>query len=171
MTPQSPEGWRGLGVVVHGFRIIGGLALAVLTLTTVISVAWRYLLDDPIFGVEDVASLSLAVFVGAAVAVAAWERSHIAVDLITNMMGPLARRIAALIASLIGLGTTVLAMYALLSKGSCGQACGQFTANLSIPHMLFYFFFAAAFAFYAVLLALDLVGALKPAPSADEGSL
>ena len=151
------------------FRIIGALALTALTLTTVVSVAWRYFLDDPIFGVEDVSSISLAVFVAAAVATTAWERSHIAVDLLTNMMAPPLQRLAALTAALVGLGTVVLACYALISKGSCGQACGQFTANLSIPHMPFYFFFAAAFAFYAVLLALDLIGVLRPG-SSDEST-
>lgn len=172
MSPTAPpEGRRGLGPVMILFRIIGVLALTVLTLTTVVSVAWRYFLDDPIFGVEDVSSISLAVFVAAAVATAAWERSHIAVDLVTNMMSPPLQRLAAFIAALVGLGTVGLACYALISKGSCGQACGQFTANLSIPHMPFYFFFAAAFAFYALLLALDLIGALRPAGPSDESAL
>lgn len=143
------------------FRIVGALALLALTLTTVISVVWRYFLADPIFGVEDLSSLTLGVFVAAAIAVAAREKAHIEVDIVAELFGPRLRKATLFLAMLVGVGIVSVAAYALVVKGSCGQACGQFSPNLSIPHMPFYFLFAAAFAFYAIVLIVEAVRLLQ----------
>ena len=44
-----------------------GVALAVLVGFTVVAVFWRYALNDPIFGVEDVSTMALTIVVSAAI--------------------------------------------------------------------------------------------------------
>ena len=50
-----------------------------------------------------------------------------------------------------------LTAYALVRKGACGVHCGDFTANLALPHLPFYMVLATAMAVYAAVLAAELV--------------
>jgi len=130
---------------------VGSLALAALIVITMTGVTWRYVLRDPIFGIEDLASLSLAVLVAAGVALAAIERTHIAVDLFSRWLdrGPVGRALTALAAAMTS-AIALVAIAALHLKAACGVPCGEFTSNLSIPHSPFYYGFAIAFALFAI---------------------
>ena len=150
--PAAPEP-LAIRLIGGAFWLIGAGALAVLTGVTVVAVAWRYLLSDPIFGIEDVASIALGVFVAAALVTTARKGGHIALDLLTDRLGTRARGAVLALAALVGIGACALAAWALADKGGCGRTCGDFTSNLSIPHPPFYYLFAAAFAAYGVILA------------------
>ena len=128
---------------------VGAVALGALITITMVGVVWRYVLRDPIFGLEDLASLSLAVVVAAGVAFAAVERAHIAVDNFSVWLnrGIIGRALTALAAGLTS-GICVVAILALHLKAQCGVPCGEFTSNLSIPHAPFYIGFAVAFAIF-----------------------
>lgn len=129
---------------------VGAVALATLIVITMTGVTWRYVLRDPIFGIEDLASLSLAVLVAAGVALAAIDRAHIAVDLLSAWLdrGPIGRGLTALAAGMTS-AICLVAIFALHLKAACGVPCGEFTSNLSIPHAPFYYGFAIAFAVFA----------------------
>ena len=57
---------RGLHWIAGLFALAGGLALGVLGAVTGVSVFWRYVLNDPIFGIEDVSTMALTVVVAGA---------------------------------------------------------------------------------------------------------
>ena len=137
--------------------VTGGAALAVLLGFTVAAVFRRYVLNDPIFGDEDVAAMTLAVVVAMAVAYAAYGGSHVCVNVIGRLAGRRTTRVTDAAARVLGLAAIVVTVYALFAKGSCGLPCGAATANLSIPHAPFYYTLGAALAACGALLAVHLL--------------
>ena len=162
--PRSPNGLRKLAsAIVAG---VGALALTALIVITMTGVTWRYVLRDPIFGIEDLASLSLAVVVAAGVALAALDRAHIAVDLFSIWLdrGPIGRVLTALAAGMT-CAICLVAIFAVHLKAACGVPCGEFTSNLSIAHAPFYYGFALAFAIFALTAARAALMALLRKPT------
>ena len=161
MPVQTPEillsAQRQLGYLAGLFAIAGGLAIIALMSITVVAVFWRYILNDPIFGIEDVSTMVLTVVVGAAVAYGAQHQAHVSVNIITVFFGRKVTRITDLLVRVSGLVIIAIAAYGLFSKGGCGLPCGAITNNLSIVHTPFYYFLGVGMAFYALLLLLHLL--------------
>lgn len=148
---------RGLHWIAGLFALAGGLALAVLGAVTGVSVFWRYVLRDPIFGIEDISTMALTVVVAGAVAYGAVHQSHVSVNVIKYAGGRGLTRVTDVAARLGGIAIWSFAAYGLMTKGSCGMPCGAMTSNLGIIHTPFYYGLAAAMGFYAVLLVLHLI--------------
>ncbi|WP_424968305.1 TRAP transporter small permease [Dinoroseobacter sp. S375] len=148
---------RGLHWIAGLFALAGGLALAVLGAVTGVSVFWRYVLRDPIFGIEDISTMALTVVVAGAVAYGAVHQSHVSVNVIKYAGGRGLTRVTDVAARLGGIAICSFAAYGLVTKGSCGMPCGAMTSNLGIIHTPFYYGLAAAMGFYAALLVLHLI--------------
>ena len=133
------------------FAAVGGVALLMLAAITVLAVFWRYVLRSPIFGAEDIATMTLTVIVASAVAYGAQWQAHVSVNVISMMAGRKITRITDAVARILNSLTLTFAACALFKKGSCGTACGAVTSNLVIPHQLFYYILVAALGFYACL--------------------
>ena len=146
---------RGLGILAGLFAAAGAAALAVLLGVTVVAVVWRYALNAPIFGIEDVSTMALVVVVAASVAHGARRGAHIAIDLI-GRFGRRLTRLTDVAARALGAGMLVLAAWALADRGSCGLPCGAITSNLGIAHTPFYHALAAALGLHALVLLLQL---------------
>ena len=140
-------------LLITGFGIVGGIALAVLLGVTVAEVFWRYILNDSLIWAEDLSTMSLTVVVSAAIAYGAGEGTHVCVNLIARIWGRPITRFTDLIARLLGVGVTAMAAYALFVHGSCGLPCGAVTSSVSIPHAPFYFILGVSLAIYGLLLA------------------
>jgi len=138
----------------------GGAALLFLVGLTVVGVGFRYVLGNPIFGIEDIAKMTLAIVTASGVALAALSRAHIAVDLFVSLFPPGIRRAVSIIVGTVGMAVCLYTAYALINKGTCGHPCGQFTPNLSITHVPFYLVLGGAFLIYAGVLAYDAVQSL-----------
>lgn len=146
---------RQLGRFASGLAVAGGVALVALMLITVIAVFWRYALNDPIFGIEDVSTMTLTVVVAASVAYGAHHRAHVSVNVISMIFGRKVRRYTDLGARILGLGIVGTASYALFIKGGCGLPCGAITNNLTIVHTPFYYILSMAMGSYAALLGVQ----------------
>lgn len=140
--------------------IIGGMALAFLTGVTVISVFWRYALRDPIFGIEDLSTMSLVVLVACAIVWSATRGGHVSVDLLGWFIGRKGMRFTDVLARGLSCGMLLVASYALFKKGACGMPCGAMTSNLSIIHTPYYYALGIAMAIFGALMALQLVAGL-----------
>lgn len=151
---------RGLGGIAGLMAVMGGLALAALVGITIVSVFWRYVLRDPIFGIEDASTMALTVFVAGAIAYGAVRGAHVSVGVISKLLGRGVTRVTDLVARVLSLGIIGFAAWGLFDKGSCGMPCGAMTANLGIIHTPFYYVLGAAFTFYAVLLSWQIVTGL-----------
>ena len=147
-----------LGRVAGLFAILGTIGVCVLLVNILVAVFWRYALNDPIFGIDDISVMVLAVFAGCAVAYGARNNSHVSVDIITRFFGRSATRYTDAVMRLLALGITGLAAFALWTK-ACGFEEACITENLSIEHTWFYYFLGVALCFYALnLLVMLLVG-------------
>ncbi|MBT3399494.1 MAG: TRAP transporter small permease subunit [Rhodospirillaceae bacterium] len=147
-----------LGRVAGLFAILGAVGVCLLMVNILVAVFWRYALNDPIFGIDDVSVMVLAVFAGCAVAYGARNNSHVSVDIITNFFGRSATRYTDAVMRILALGITGLAAFALWTK-ACGFEEACITENLSIEHTWFYYFLGVALCFYALhLLVMLLVG-------------
>ena len=151
---------RFLGLVARALAALGGVAVAVLVVVTVVSVFWRYILHRPIFGVEDISSMALAVAVAGAVAWGSRQGSNVSVDVISFFAGRRTTRVTDLIARILGAGVVALAAWALYKSGSCGRPCGAITNNMGIPHLPFYYILSVTMGFYAALLLVQAVTGL-----------
>lgn len=143
---------RLTGAIAVLFAIIGGLALVVLCVLTVLSVFYRYVLNSPIQGVEDLSTMTLALLVAGSVAWAATRRGHVAVNILPIFVGRGVSRLIDLFARFLSLTVLLIVTYALFDKGSCGMPCGDFTPNIAILHWPFYYVLGAAMALYALVI-------------------
>ncbi|MBT8154643.1 TRAP transporter small permease subunit [Epibacterium ulvae] len=141
------------------FFAAGSVGILFLVGLTAVSVFWRYVLRDPIFGVQDLSSMTAAVVAACAVAYGATQNSHITVNIMPKHFGRRARRITDIVARGGGAVILTLAASALIKKGGCGLACGNITSNLNILHTPFYYVLAFALGFFALyLVALLVIG-------------
>ena len=148
---------KQLGRLAGLFAIAGGIALVGLMGITVVAVFARYVMNDPIFGIEDLSSMTLTVVVAAAVAYGAYHNVHVSVSVIKMFAGRRVTRVTDLIVRFLSLAFISIAAYAMFTKGACGLPCGQITNNLSIVHTPFYYSIGLALAFYALLLAFQII--------------
>lgn len=168
MTPQPLRVIeKGLGIVAGLFAIAGGLALLVLAVVTGVSVFYRYVLRAPIFGIEDITTMTLTVIVAAAIAWAAVHKGHVSVNIITMSLGRSVTRFTDAVGRLLSCAMLAFASYALFVKGSCGMPCGAMTSNLSIIHTPFYYVLGVAMGFYALLLLTQVLIGLAHWQGAD----
>lgn len=148
---------RALRLLSGVFAVVGGIALAILAVVTVIGVFWRYVLRDPIFGIEDVATMALSVTVAGAIAWGAARGSHVSVNVIPWFGGRRLTRVTDAVARVISVFILALACVALVKKGACGAACGAMTSNLSILHEPFFYTLGAALGLFATIVFVKLL--------------
>jgi len=148
---------RALTALAALFAVLGGLALALLCGVTVVSVFYRYALNAPIFGIEDVSTMTLTVLVACAIVWAATQRGHVAVNILPMFMNRNLSRITDAVARLLSAGVLIVAGYALFKKGGCGMPCGAITSNMSIVHTPFYYTLGAAMLLYAAMVLVHLI--------------
>ena len=148
---------KGFCIIADLFSIAGGIALFILMGVTVISVFWRYVLRDHIFGIEDISTMSLSIIVAASVAYGAIHSAHVSVGVVTSFGGRKLTRVTDAFARIAGICITTYAAIGLVEKGSCGMPCGAITPNLTILHTPFYYTLAFAMIVYAAFLFYHLI--------------
>ncbi len=124
---------------------------------TVVSVFWRYLLNDPIFGITDLSRMSLAVIVAGALAYGGRLGGFVHVDILAVVGGRKVTRYTDIAVRLSGIAILALATYSLREEARCGFECGEFTDNLEIVHTPFYWLMAAAMAIYTLMVVCEFI--------------
>ena len=156
---------KAIGVSISIAAAVGSMAVSGLVLLTVISVFWRYILNRPIFGIGDLSTMALVVIVGAAIPYGASRNAHVSVDIIPSIFGDRVTKWTDVFQALISAVFVSVSAYALLTEGGCGFACGNYTDNLSISHVPFYYVLATGFSVYALTLVSEFPARVKRALS------
>ena len=146
-----------LGRLAGLFSLIGAISIIALMSVTVVAVFWRYILNSPIFGIEDISTMTLTVVVAAAIAYAAHQNAHVSVNVIKFFCGRAVTRITDAVTRILCIAMIALATYALFKNGSCGLECGQTTNNISIDHTPFYYMLGVSMGSYTLLLVVQLL--------------
>ena len=140
--------------------IIGAIGVAALMTITMVAVFWRYIINDPIYGISDLSVLTLAVVAAASVCFGARHNSHVSVNVISYCFGRKITRVTDVIMRVLTLATLLVASYALVDK-ACGFEKACVTDNLSIEHRPFFYFLAVAMFIYAANIFWQLLVGLK----------
>ena len=150
---------RQLGRLTGLFAIVGSLGVMALMAIILIAVIWRYGINNPIFGIEDLSVLVLSIVAASATVFGARNNAHISIDIISRFFGRKVTRFTDLIMRLLAFGILSLASYALVTK-ACGFEKGCLTENLSIVHRPFYYVLAASMGLYALHILIQLLQGL-----------
>lgn len=158
---------RQIGRLATALAIIGSAGIVALIGIIAVSVVWRYGLNNPIFGVNDLSTITLILVAGSAVAYGARNGSHVSVDVIGAFMGPGLTRLVDAIMRCFTLGIIGLACYALFAK-ACGFEKACITNDLNIEHRYFYYFLGLCLGVYALQVIVDLLKGLFQTPGTDQ---
>ena len=150
---------RQLGRLAGLFAVISAGGIVVLLAVTVIAVFWRYVLNAPIFGIEDLSIVALTVVAAGSVAYGGREGAHVSIDLLGRFLDRGLIRITDAFMRAATAGISFLAAYALVVK-ACGFEKACITSNLSIEHRPFYYVLAAALALYGLNTGVQLLKGL-----------
>ncbi|MEM1237404.1 MAG: TRAP transporter small permease [Pseudomonadota bacterium] len=146
--------------------IVGSIGVVVLVGIIVVSVFWRYALNDPIFGTADLSVMTLTLVAGSAVAFGARNGAHVSVDIISKFAGPGFVRVTDVIMRLAAVFISGLATYALFSS-ACGIEKACITNDLSIEHWPFYYYLGVCLGLFTLNMVLELLK-LFQAPGDDQ---
>ncbi|NOZ32477.1 MAG: TRAP transporter small permease [Alphaproteobacteria bacterium] len=160
------EEW--LGHLARLLAVISSVSLVALALVTGVSVIWRYVLRDPIFGIEDVSTVLLAVTVAGAISYGGISGSHVNVNLIGFFVKRRVTRFSDAFVRLLGAAISGFASVALFVKGGCGVPCGDFTPNMAILHQPFYYLLGVALGIYSAVLLVQLAQGLAHFSDPDD---
>ncbi len=142
--------------MVKLFAIVGAIGILALMLIVLVAVIWRYVIQDPIFGIEDLSVLALSVVAASSVIYGARNNAHVSVNVIKYFFGRKVTRYTDLLMRLLTLTILLLAGYALIDK-ACGFEKACITNNLSIEHRPFFYVLSAAMFMYALHVFIQLV--------------
>ena len=172
MTTPDSLVWadKQLGRAAGLLAWIGAAGIAALMVVTAVAVFWRYALNDPIFGIEDLSIIALTLVAGGAVAYGGRRRSHVSVDILSNFAGRSITRYTDALMRLLALGILGLATWALFDK-ACGIEKACVTSNFSVEHRPFYYFLGVCIGVYALQILLELVTALFNFQSTDPNEI
>jgi TRAP-type C4-dicarboxylate transport system permease small subunit len=143
--------------LINGYSLLAMIAAGVLAAITLVSVFWRYALNNPIFGIQDISALTLTVFVSGAIIFAAREGSHLTVDLLPNSGGRATRAAWRIVAAILSAAAALLVGIAAFAAALCGADCGMITANLGISYSPFYLIIALAFFTYSMFEFINII--------------
>lgn len=151
MARQTPgfliQADKLIGTAAQLLAIAGSLGIVSLIVITVAAVTWRYGLNDPIFGIEDLSIVTLTIVAGAAVAYGARANAHISINVIRIIGGRSLTRYSDAVMRLLAAAILALATYALFAK-ACGIEKACITNNFSIEHRYFYYYLGLSMAVY-----------------------
>lgn len=150
---------KGLGMIAGLFAVAGGLGILVLLGVTVVAVFWRYVLNTPIFGIEDVSIVTLTIVAAGAVSYGGRKGAHVSIDLIDRFASRRVTRFTDAIMNLLACAICLVAVYALITR-ACGLEKACITSNLAIEHRPFFWVLAAAMLVYALQLAFQFFRAI-----------
>lgn len=153
----ADRGLRWIDRISRVLAVVGGVTTVALVVLTVVAVFFRYVLNNPIFGIDDLSQVALSVVVAGSIAYGARAGAHVHVDILGMVGGRKVTRYTDVFVRAVGAVIVGLTAYGLVDQGLCGMRCGNFTPNLTIPHLPFYMLLAAAMAIYAAILVAELI--------------
>lgn len=163
---DTPTYEKALSYTANGIVWVGALGITGLMALTVVGVIWRYVLNDPIFGIGDVSKLTLIVVAACSVAHGAAKQAHVNVNVIKWFVGRGVTRFTDVVMRGLAVFIAALAAYALVTR-ACGFEKACITENLSIEHTVFYYILAVAMGFIALNFLAHLVTGLRTFATTD----
>ena len=160
MTNNQPEADRALDRVDSVVRPValyfGGFVVMALTLLTVMQVGFRYVLNSPIKGADDLAQLLLVAVVTFSVAQSGRTGGQVAVEILGTIGGPKTTRWTDILVKALGVVMLLILTLKLIDNGNHAADFGEATLTLLISFGPFFYLLAFGMALYAVVLIVEI---------------
>mgnify|MGYP001168060031 FL=1 len=160
MTENKPEVNDVLGRIDRLVRPValyfGGFVVTALILLTVVQVGFRYLLNSPIRGADDLAQLLLVAVVAFSVAQSGRTGSQVAVEILGTIGGPKITRWTDILVKVLGVVMLIILTLKLIDNGNHAADFGEATLTLLISFGPFFYLLAFGMALYAVVLIVEI---------------
>lgn len=158
----KPVDWamRAVDFVSVALAFVGSIGIVGLVVVTVVAVVFRYVIGDPIFGIDEVSTMVLPVAVAGSIIYGARIGAHVHVDVLSMFAS---RRVTRYTDALVQVLSAIIAFLLAMSlwdEAACGLDCGYFTPNLAISHVPFLLLLAVAMAGYSCLQVIEAIKSL-----------
>jgi TRAP-type transport system small permease protein len=142
-------------------------ALVILMMVTVVDVFMRYLFNRPIRASLETVEIMLLVFVFNGMAAAFFNRRHIVIDLLDNVLGPRITGVLIRIADVLSVLCLALLAWAMRQPAMQSYQYGDTKMELAVPIYVLWIVVLVSFAgtFFCALVTL----VAKPAAAAGHG--
>ena len=145
-----------------------GAALLWLMLLTVVAVVMRYVFNAPILGAQDISELSLAVVVFLGIPYCGWTGGHVAVDLISTVVGEHRLRYTDTLMRLLGAALFAVVAWQAMHQGFDALEYGEASNLVEIPHHPFVFLMSFGWLLFALVLLLQAAAGILRPPQAPQ---
>ena len=145
--------------------LAAGYILLLLMLVTVFDVVMRYVFNRPLASAWEFTEFSMALIVFLAIAYCGWIGGHISVDLFEKWLDRPGLRYLPAILSFVS--AALFAVIAYEAARETIATIGQVSNMLRWPHFPFRFAVAFGSAMYAIVLVIQGVRSLRPAPAEE----
>jgi len=151
---------KAVDLLSNALAVVGSLGAAALVAVTVTAVVYRYILNDPIFGIGDISTMLLSVVVAGSIIYGAKIGAHVQVDILNMVGGRKLTRYCDIVVRILSAGIAFALAVALWDEIECGEDCGYFTPNLEIGHTPFHALLMVSMAGYGALQVLEMIEGL-----------
>ncbi|SFR08790.1 TRAP transporter small permease [Poseidonocella sedimentorum] len=145
------------GRLLRGFADLGGLALLLLMGLVTVSVIFRYVLNQPILGSQELVQIGMAVVVMLGMPYTAHTGQHIRVDILDRAIGRAGRFLGDLFTRVVSIFVLWLVVRKTWDKARDAVEYGDVTNMIEIPLWIAYGAIVLGLGLSILVLALELV--------------
>ena len=145
-----------LGRLLNRIALLGGLVLFLIMLLVTISVIFRYVLNQPILGDQELVEIGMSLVVMMAMPFAALKGAHIRVDVLDNMLGIKGRYWCDVFARSVSCFVLFLLARKTWEKTWDAHRYGDVTNMIEIPVWIAYASITAGMGLFILVLACQM---------------
>ncbi|MDE2912993.1 MAG: TRAP transporter small permease [Paracoccaceae bacterium] len=147
--------------LLKGLALVSGLVLVAIMLLVSTAVIFRYLLNQPILGDQELVEIGMSLVVMAAMPYAALKSAHIRVDVLDGPIGPWGRFGGDIFARSVSCVVLFLLIRKTWDKALDARKYGDVTNMIELPVWIAYGSITVGMGLFAVVLAAQLADQLR----------
>lgn len=136
--------------------LVGGIVLFAVMALVSVSVFFRYALNQPILGDQELVEIGMALVVMLAMPFTTWKGDHIRVDILDNQLGSIGRFLGDIFARAVGIFVLYLLVRKATDKAFDAYEYEDVTNMIEIPVWIAYGAISAGMGLFALVLAVQL---------------
>ncbi len=149
----------------RGAALLAGLALFAIMLLVSTTVFYRYVLNQPILGDQELVEIGMSLVVMLAMPFATWQGAHIRVDILDERLGSFGRFLGDLFARSIGIFVLYLLVRKALDKAFDAYEYEDVTNMIEIPVWIAYGAISVGMGLFILVLVIQLALQLRQGSS------
>lgn len=140
---------------------MGGSALFVITGLVSLSVFFRYVLNQPILGDQELVEIGMSLVVMLSIPFTAWKKEHIRVDVLDAWLGATGRFVSDLIVRIVSCFVLFLLVQKTWAKTLDAHEYGDVTNMIEIPVAIAYGAITLGMFLFIIVLVVQLIQQIR----------